>query len=153
MTKIFSIAFLAASLFFTSCASVQKADQALDSQAKQFTTEKDKAVIYLYRNEFLGGGVKMDVAVNDQIIGATQMGTYMRIVVNPGKQRLSSHAENTDYLELTTSPDRIYYVWQEAKMGVLYARTKLNIVDEGTGRGAVGQCNLVNHIQPTAKQD
>lgn len=153
MSKLFSIAFLSASLFFVSCASVPKADPTLDSQAKQFKTEKDKAVIYLYRNEFMGGAVKMDVAINDQIIGATQTGNYMRIVVSPGKQRLSSHAENTDYLELTTSSDRIYYVWQETKMGVLYARTKLNIVDEATGRTGVGECSLVNHIQPTAQQN
>ncbi len=153
MTKLFSIAFLAASLSFTGCASIPKADPTQDSQAKQFQSEKDKSVIYVYRNEYMGALVKMDIGVNDQLIGATNGGSYMRIVVPPGKQRLSSHAENTDFVELTTSPDRIYYVWQEVKMGVLYARTKLNIVDEATGRTAVGQCSLVNHIQPTAQQN
>lgn len=149
MAKIFSIIFLTASLFFVGCASIKTADPALDGQAKQFKSEKDKAVIYVYRNEFIGGAAGMDVGVNDQILGLLRTGNYMRIIVTPGKQRLSSHAENTDYVELTTSPDKVYYVWQEAKMGIMWARTKLNIVDDNTGRSGVNQCSLVEHKQPS----
>jgi len=148
MSKFISMVLLSTSLFFVGCATVQKADPALDGQAKQFKAEKNKAVIYVYRNEFMGGGVRMDVGVDDQLLDALQVKNYMRIIVKPGKQRLSSHSENTDYVELTTSPDKVYYVWQEAKMGVLYARTKLNIVDENTGRSGVTECSLVDHKQP-----
>lgn len=149
MSKFISIIFLSTSLFFVGCATVKKADPTLDGQAKQFKPEKDNAVIYVYRNEFMGGAVRMDIGVNDQLLGALQMKNYMRIVVKPGKQRLSSHSENTDYIELTATPDKIYYVWQEAKMGVMYARTKLNIVDEATGRTGVNECSLVDHKQPS----
>ncbi|WP_168196438.1 hypothetical protein [Bdellovibrio sp. NC01] len=39
-----------------------------------------------------------------------------------------------------------YYVWQEVKMGILWARTKLHKVDEAEGQAGVRQCSLVDHV-------
>jgi hypothetical protein len=35
------------------------------------------------------------------------------------------------------------YVWQEVKMGVMYARNKLTLVDEATGKAGVNECSLI----------
>jgi hypothetical protein len=131
------------SLFIVGCASVPMGNEARDAQLKTFAgVPKDKAGLYIYRNERMGGKIKMDVELNGQPIGQTQSFTYLYKEVAPGKHTLTSKSENTDTLTIDAKPGMLYYIWQEAKMGVLYARTKLHLVPEVTGKAGVAECSL-----------
>lgn len=126
------------------CASVPTASVERDAQAKSFSVKPDKASVYVYRNESMGGAVKMAVEVDGQKIGETAAKTYMMLDVAPGKHKLVSKSENDSVLELQAEAGKNYFVWQEVKMGVLYARSKLQLVDDATGRAGVGECSMID---------
>ncbi|MFZ5523277.1 MAG: DUF2846 domain-containing protein [Pseudomonadota bacterium] len=124
------------------CASVPMGDAKQDAALKTFTIASDKAGVYVYRNESMGAAVKMDVEFDGQAIGKTAANTYLYKEVTPGRHTITSKAENTDSVEVDAKPGTLSYIWQEVKMGVLYARTKLHIVGESEGKKGVLETNL-----------
>lgn len=142
MIKLFSALGCAALLALTGCASVPKGDAAQDAALKTFAAKPDLAGIYVYRNENFGAAVKMDVDVDGKPLGQTAAKTYLYKEVPAGKHRITSKSENDDSIEVDTVAGKLYYVWQEVKMGLLYARTKLHLVDEATGQAGVKESEL-----------
>jgi hypothetical protein len=140
--RLFAWVLLGLMVLASGCASLPMADPALDSVAKSFSVSPDKSKIYVYRNEGFGAAVTMDVFVDGRPLGQTVSKTYLVAEVTPGSHRIMGKAENEDSLDLTTVAGRIYYVWQEVKMGGFYARNKLQQVDEATGRAGVLECKL-----------
>jgi hypothetical protein len=140
MYKLFAA--LAFSFAFVGCASVQMGDPKQDAELKTFKIPADKAGIYVYRNESMGAAVKMDVLVDGQNIGETAAKTYMYKTVAPGKHVISSKAENTDTIEVDLKAGTLAFVWQEVKMGVMFARTKLHLVSEQDGKKGVAETSL-----------
>lgn len=124
------------------CASVPLGDVQKDTAAKQFSTNPDKAGVYIYRNETFGAAIKMDVAVDNTPIGQTASKTYFYTEVEPGKHTVTSTSENTDTLEFDTVAGKLYFIWQEVKMGALYARTKLHLVGDAEGQKGVLESKL-----------
>jgi len=136
------IALLAAML--GACASVPLGDESRDEQLKTFpAVSQDKAGLYIYRNESMGASVKMEVDIDGQQVGTTARKTYLYKEVTPGKHTITSHAENTDTLEVDLQPGTLAYVWQEVKMGILFARSKLHLVPEEQGKAGVLESTLV----------
>lgn len=131
---------LVATLFAAGCASVPMATTDEDSQAKSFAVKADKANIYLYRNETFGGAVLMTVTLDGKVAGQSGPQTYYLWEVDPGPHEVTSVAENTSTLKLDTEAGKSYFVWQEVKMGLWMARTRLQQVDEETGRKGVAEC-------------
>ena len=140
MKKILFSAVIVSSLI--GCASVPMGDAKKDAALKTFTVPANKAGVYIYRNESMGGAVKMDVEWNGKTIGQTAANTYLYKEVEPGKHTISSKAENTDSIEIEAKPGTLNYIWQEVKMGVLFARTKLHLVDETKGKKGVLETKL-----------
>ena len=132
--------FLALSL--VGCASVPMGDAAQDAALKTFPARPDSAGLYIYRNESMGAAVRMDVEADGKPLGQTAARTYFFTELKPGKHTVTSKSENTDTLEIDALPGKLYYVWQEVKMGLLYARTKLHLVDEAQGRKGVLESSL-----------
>ena len=130
------------SLSLVGCASVQMADPAQDAQAKQFTAKPDVAGIYIYRNESMGAALKMDIDLDGKPLGQSAAKTYFYAEVTPGNHKITSKTENTVDLSIDAVAGKLYYVWQEVKMGVWSARSKLQLVDEATGQAGVNECKL-----------
>jgi hypothetical protein len=124
------------------CASVPMGDAKQDAALKTFTIPADKGGIYVYRNESMGAAVKMDVKIDGKPLGQTAAKTYLYTEVEPGKHTISSEAENTDTLDVDVKPGTLTYVWQEVKMGILYARTKLHLMSDADGKAGVLETNL-----------
>jgi hypothetical protein len=137
---------VSALLAISGCASLPMADPALDSAAKTFAVTPGKSKLYVYRNETFGAAVTMDVFIDGRALGQTVAQTYLVTEVDPGAHKLMGKAENEDLLDLTTVAGQIYYIWQEVKMGFMYGRTKLQLVDEKTGRAGVMESKLA--VQP-----
>jgi hypothetical protein len=91
----------------------------------------------------MGGAVKMEIDLDGKQIGTTAAKTYLLLTVDPGKHTLVSHSEVDSNLVVDAQPGTNHFVWQEVKMGVLYARSKLQLVDEQTGKTGVGECQLI----------
>ncbi|MBN3815104.1 DUF2846 domain-containing protein [Paraburkholderia sp. Se-20369] len=129
-------------LILAGCASVPMGDPQRDAELKTFNAPQEKAAIYVYRNESMGGAVKMPVTLDGKILGDTAAKTYLYSEVEPGRHQLVSKAENDSTLDVDTVAGKIYYVWQEVKMGIMYARNKLQLVDDATGQGGVKESKL-----------
>jgi hypothetical protein len=124
------------------CASVPMASRDTDKVAKQFTVAAGEANLYVYRNERVGGAIKMGVYVDDKPVGQTAAKTYLVVRLTPGMHKIRGHAENNSELELNAQAGQNYFIWQEVKMGFLSARNNLQLVDEATGKKGVNECKL-----------
>lgn len=98
------------------------------------------AGIFIYRSEAAAPKVAMKVAVDGKQIGETSPATCFYIEVPPGMHRIESVAENTATLEIEVMAGKKYYVWQEVRLGILSARTKLTLMTDEEGRRGVSEC-------------
>jgi len=137
MKKLFFYICLSLTLLMVGCAAPIKASSEKDAAAKDFTTAKNNAVLYIYRNENFGAAVGMPVKVNGADIGETGAKTFFKLNLAAGMYAIESEAENTSQLPLTLVDGRNYFVWQEVRMGMLKARSALRQVDEKTGMAGV----------------
>lgn len=127
------------------CASVPMGSPQENARLKTFSPmPEDKAGIYVYRNETFGAAVKMDVEIDGRHIGQTAAETYLYKEVTPGTHTVTSRAENDDSVVVDAKQGTLSYVWQEVKMGLLYARTKLHLVSDSEGRKGVLESNLAH---------
>jgi hypothetical protein len=124
------------------CASVPMGDVKKNAELKTFTPKPGVAGVYIYRNESMGAAIRMDVEVDGKPIGQSAAKTYFYTELPPGKHTVTSKAENTDSIEIDTIAGKLYYIWQEVKMGFLYARTKLQLVSEEEGKKGVLESDL-----------
>ncbi len=122
------------------CASVPMASSDEDAKAKSFTVPANKSSIYVYRNESFGGAIPMTVSLDGKLAGQSGPKTYFMWEVEPGSHEVASIAENTSTLKLNTEAGKVYYVWQEVKMGLWMPRSLLQEVDPETGKKGVAEC-------------
>ena len=127
----------------TGCASVPMASMQEDMRAKQFQVPPNKSVIYLFRDEIIGAAIRMPVSIDGRAVGHTGPKTYFMWEVEPGKHQLQSLTENVSALWIETEPGKDYYIWQEVKMGMFSARSRLQQVDRVRGREGVMECKLI----------
>ena len=137
-------AVLAASLMaLAGCASVPMGDIKKDAELKTFSPKADVALIYVYRNEFLLAAQRMYVEIDGRPLGQTAVKTYLVAEVSPGRHIVTSVLfERADSLEIEAVAGKLYYVWQEVKLGWEYPRTRLHLVSEEEGRKGVLECQL-----------
>ncbi|MFC5741793.1 DUF2846 domain-containing protein [Dyella tabacisoli] len=131
--KVFVAAVLIGTLAVSGCAHVKMASKDSDAQAKLFTPTADKATLYIYRDEIMGAAIKMHLLIDGVAAGDTGPKTYVEQVLPPGTHEITSKSETDATLTLTMKAGQTYYVWQEVKMGLLYARSALHAVSEATG--------------------
>jgi hypothetical protein len=137
----FALLFAAA---MTGCATVPMGDTKEDARLKSFSARPQTAGIYVYRNETMGAAIRMDVDVDGFALGQTAANTYLYTDVAPGRHVVTSKAENTDNVEINAVAGKLYYIWQEVKMGFGSARNKLHLVDEAEGRKGVASTRLAS---------
>ena len=129
--------FAACVVLVTGCASVPEASPELDQAAKTFTAPRDKAGVYIYRNETFGAAVKLHVLLDGRYLGETAAQTYFYEEVAPGTHTVTGKAENESALSFQAVAGRLYFIWQEIKMGLLQPRNEIKLVDEAAGRAGV----------------
>jgi hypothetical protein len=129
-------------LLLSGCASVPMGDPKQDAINKTFAANSTAAGVYIYRNESFGAAIRMDVLADGVPVGQSAAKTYFYLDVPPGKHTFTSKSENDDSVTMDLVAGKLYYIWQEVKMGLLYARTKLVPVPEDEGKKGVLECQL-----------
>ena len=146
-----TIALFIAALALVGCAQVPRGAQADDVKAKQFTPQADTASLYIYRPEFFGAALTMNVKVNGQFIGHTGPQSYFHLNVAPGVYKIESATDHSASLNIEVAAGKNYFVWQEVKMSVLLTNSKLTQTDEDTGRkGVMGSKLIASKIPGSA---
>lgn len=129
-------------LSLVGCASVPMGDPKQDAALKEFSAKPNVAGIYIYRNESFGAAVRMDIEIDGNPLGQSAANTYFYTEVAPGSHTVTSKSENADSIVVDAVAGKLYYIWQEVKMGLLYARTKLHLVSEDEGKKGVLETKL-----------
>jgi hypothetical protein len=130
-------------MMVSACASVPLAPPEMDMKAKNMSAPKDKALVYLYRNETMGAAIKMTVNLDGRFAGQTASKKYFMWLLPPGKHDFASVTENTSTLNLDAKAGEAYYIWQEVKMGMWAAGSKLQLVDKEIGKKGVEESKLI----------
>lgn len=137
---------LAAVAALPGCATVPRAAESADAAAKQFTPVTGASVVYVYRNESLGALIPLAVGVNGKSVAHTGAYTYLRLELPAGRHTLTSDGGNPP-IELNTEAGKVYFVWQEMRLGLLTNGAKLKAVADDVGKKGVLESKL---IQTTA---
>ena len=88
----------------------------------------------------MGAAIAMDVAIDGTTVGQTGANTYLYKEVTPGKHTVKS--QNEDKLDVDVAPGTVAFVWQEVKMGMMSAGSKLHLVDAAQGKKGVAETAL-----------
>jgi hypothetical protein len=67
---------------------------------------------------------------------------YNFIAVITGQHKIYSKAETWDEIDLNAESGKVYFLQQSAKMGIIMARNKLDLLDEVQGKYHVKNSKL-----------
>ena len=107
--------------------------------APQVQGAPGKAVIYLVRARPDISYLTATLTLDDQLIGSTHAGTYMRLEVTPGRHQISGYGQDNGSIALDVQADRIYFV-QHSVSGSWRATNPhsfFRVIDENTARAAM----------------
>ena len=130
---------------FTNCASTAKSSSEKDQEAKEFITNSDKGIIYLYRpGRAVGAAVQTQIKINGLDAGGTGPSTYFKWDLDPGTYVFSCYtSESSAAVELEVKANELYFLRQDTRIGLSSGRVTLKEVDESTGTEAVKKYKLL----------
>lgn len=129
---------LAALALFAGCASVSTAPQA-GGATPAIVGAQGKAVVYIVRTRPDTSYLTGTLVVDDQVVGSTHAGTYMRLELSPGRHRISGYGQDNGAITLDVQADRIYFV-QHSVSGSWRAQSPhsfFTVLTEQRGRAAM----------------
>jgi len=132
-------------LFGTGCASTSKAPESKNSEAKSFTAPDDRGSVFLYRTgRAVGAAGQLKVMVNSKDAGGTGPGTFFRWDLLPGTYTFaSSTGESSAVVQLDVKAGQLYFIRQDARLGIDSGRVSMNEVDATKGKKEVNSCKLL----------
>lgn len=103
-------------LLAVGCTNIPLALPQYDLEAKQLTTDNEKALIYVYRTG-TANGVVSPIKANDKFVGEIYNNVYIYFYSYPGQVKLTTYATPNRYDDRTiqVSSGAIYYVKLDAK--------------------------------------
>ncbi len=129
-------------LLLTGCASAPMVTDADVAMTKEVPAGSGKAKIYVYRNEMMGAAISMAVALDGKVAGKSASKTYFVWKVAPGAHEIMSQGKKDEAITVNAEAGKSYFVWQEVKMSAFVAGSKLQLVDDATGKAGVKECVL-----------
>ena len=139
------ILFLLSSSLIVGCASVSKAPTEKSDEAKSFEAPSDRGTVYLYRTgRAVGAAGQLSVKVNNDSAGGTGPGSFFKWDLKPETYTfLSSTGESSAVVQLDVKAGQVYYLRQDARMGVSSGRVTIKEVDSKQGQKEVKNCKLL----------
>ena len=126
-------------MVFVAAGCVRLPQTANDIQGKKFESVPDKAVIYIVRPR-LDALVAAPVSFSGGMI-STHQGTYYRLEVAPGTQRIEGTGPHTAAVSVQTEAGKIYFVELTASGGVRDGLQTMAFsrIDDNRGRRMVSE--------------
>ncbi len=127
------------------CASTSKAPADLSEKAKSFEAPADKGVVYMYRTgRVVGAAGQLTVKINGIDAGGTGPGTFFKWELKPGTYSFaSSTGEASAVVQVEVEAGEIYFIRQDARMGIDSGRVTLKEVSDSKGKNEVQGCKLL----------
>ena len=145
MIRLNSLLLLLFSLMVFGCASTSNATTEKSEEAKTFSAPDSKGSVFLYRTgRAVGAAGQLSVKVNGLDAGGTGPGTFFRWDLNPGTYTfLSSTGESSAVVQLEVEAGKVYFIRQDARLGIDSGRVTMQEVDSGKGENEVTGCKLL----------
>ena len=140
--RLIKVAALSAFVFMYGCASINKAPATVDAESKQFKSIQNVSQVYVYRNETLGAALSMPVTVDGKLAGETGPHSFFKFDLPAGSHLITSQG-NESKITVHTEAGKLYFVWQEVKMGAFSGGSKLQLVTEEVGKKGVAECTQI----------
>lgn len=127
------------------CAGVSKATEEKNEAAKTYVAPEGKGSVFLYRTgRAVGAAGQLSVKVNGIEAGGTGPGSFFRWDLNPGTYTfLSSTQESSATVQIEVKAGEVYFIRQDARMGIDSGRVTMKEVDSDKGKSEVGNCKLL----------
>ena len=107
-----------------------------DAAAKRFDPVSDRAVIYVARDA-LERNFVAPIMLNDEMMGATYRGTYIRMVVPGGQYRIAGYAGDSGRIDIQAQQGQIYFINQTTWGYSSLHGSIFQLVDAQYGRSVV----------------
>ena len=118
------------------CASTSKAPEGKSAEAKTFEAPDGRGTVFLYRTgRMVGAAGQLKVMVNNKDAGGTGPGTFFRWDLKPGTYTFSSStAESSAVVNVEVKAGEIYFLRQDARIGLDSGRVTLREVEDRKGK-------------------
>lgn len=146
VNRIFSIATIfILMIVVTNCASTSKATSDKSDEAKSFSAPSDRGTVYIYRTgRMVGAAGQLQIKVNGMEAGGTGPGTFFKWDLKPGTYTFSSFTgESSAVVQVDVKAGEVYFLRQDARMGIDSGRVTLVEVDSKKGQTEVQNCKLL----------
>ncbi len=145
MNRLLVLLLFISSSLFIGCASVSKAPSEKSEAAKSFKAPEDRGTVYLYRTgRAVGAAGQLSVIVNGHEAGGTGPGTFFKWDLKPGIYTfLSSTPESSATQQIDVKAGQLYFIRQDARLGVGSGRVTMKKVDDKKGKQEVQGCKLL----------
>jgi hypothetical protein len=90
----------------------------------------------------MGAALSMPVTVNGKLAGTTGPHSFFKFDLPAGQHVITSQG-NESQLTVNTQAGKLYFVWQEVKMGAFSGSSKLQLVSEEQGKKGVAECTQI----------
>jgi hypothetical protein len=132
------------------CAATPLASNENDADAKRFETAANAAIIYLYRPTGYGGHGVSTLWVDGKLVGETLPGTFFRIAVRPGRNRVTAGGGDMGRIDIDTKADGVYFIeTQVAGETQSESATTFRAVAADVGKSTVqGCCRMLETWRP-----
>ena len=142
---IYSLLSVAIISTLSSCASTSKAPVEKSNEAKSFSAPEGKGSVYLYRTgRVVGAAGQLNVKVNGKDAGGTGPGTFFKWDLQPGVYTFfSSTAESSATEQIEVKAGEVYYLRQDARVGINNGRVTIKKVSDQKGMQEVQGCKLL----------
>lgn len=112
-------------------------------------TPLEKGVVYIYRQpSMLGGAVYGTVTANHKPITKIKNGGYFPYVSDPGPVHFEVSTEATNEADVMVEAGKEKYLKTTIGMGLFVGHLKFSEVSPEIGRQEIGECKLLEPIQP-----
>jgi hypothetical protein len=129
----------------TGCATTSTVSVEESEAAKSFEAPADRGTVFLYRSgRAVGAAGSIEVRVNGQTAGGTGPGTFFRWDLEPGTYTFYSiTGEASATVSLSVEAGSIYFIRQDARMGLNEGRVTMKEVDAATGKDAIQSMKML----------
>jgi hypothetical protein len=134
---------LIALLLLTGCAQLPPPPG--DAAAKRFEAVPDRAVIYVLRSPTERDFVA-PIMLDDEMIGSTYRGTFMRLVVPSGQHKIAGFAGDSGQISLQAGVGKLYFINQTTFGYSSLTGSNFQLVDEKFGRSLALNGTLTNEV-------
>lgn len=116
-----------------------------DSIAKHTKLPPGKAIVFIIRPGGNAFAVSMRLDCDSFQVGWITANTYLYTILDSGEHIFKARSENEFHLKVHLESGKTYYLAQIAKMGILYARTKLYMLNEMEGYNLLSRYIISKH--------